>query len=138
MICLLDEQRTITDKGGTMRLGASRPRSIRRSRAAACYGRERFPSAIGTVTSSTTSTGSSSRPMACRRGHEPGRRAGGDYRVADHPWFVAVQFHPEFKCKPTQAHPLFAGFIGAAVEAHAHALGTSARVGSLLIRPLAA
>ena len=38
--------------------------------------------------------------------------------LTDHPWFVAVQFHPEFKSKPTAAHPLFAGFIGAAVERH--------------------
>ena len=36
--------------------------------------------------------------------------------VADHPWFVAVQFHPEFKSKPTQSHPLFAGFVQAAVR----------------------
>jgi CTP synthase len=36
--------------------------------------------------------------------------------VGDHPWFVAVQYHPEFKSKPTQAHPLFAGFVKAAVE----------------------
>ena len=36
--------------------------------------------------------------------------------LPDHPWFVAVQFHPEFKSKPTAAHPLFAGFIRAAVE----------------------
>ena len=36
----------------------------------------------------------------------------------NHPWFVAVQFHPEFKSKPTSAHPLFAGFIGAALERH--------------------
>ena len=35
-----------------------------------------------------------------------------------HPWFVAVQFHPEFKSKPTAAHPLFAGFVGAAIERH--------------------
>ncbi|MEM6330393.1 MAG: hypothetical protein AAF790_09100, partial [Planctomycetota bacterium] len=33
-----------------------------------------------------------------------------------HPWFVAVQYHPEFKSKPTAAQPLFAGFVGAAVE----------------------
>ena len=33
----------------------------------------------------------------------------------DHPWFVAVQFHPEFQSKPTQAHPLFRDFIGAAL-----------------------
>jgi CTP synthase len=36
--------------------------------------------------------------------------------IKDHPWFVAVQFHPEFKSKPTKAHPLFENFIRAAVE----------------------
>ena len=36
--------------------------------------------------------------------------------LADHPWFVAVQCHPEFKSKPTQAHPLFRDFIGAALK----------------------
>jgi CTP synthase len=39
--------------------------------------------------------------------------------MADHPWFVAVQFHPEFKSKPTAAHPLFSGLVAAAVERHA-------------------
>jgi CTP synthase len=33
-----------------------------------------------------------------------------------HPWFVAVQFHPEFRSKPNQAHPLFAAFIAAAIK----------------------
>ena len=36
--------------------------------------------------------------------------------IKDHPWFVAVQFHPEFKSKPTCAHPLFTGFIHAAAR----------------------
>ena len=36
--------------------------------------------------------------------------------LPDHPWFVAVQFHPEFKSKPLVSHPLFAGFIEAAIE----------------------
>ena len=36
--------------------------------------------------------------------------------LPDHPWFVAVQFHPEFKSKPLKAHPLFAGFVGAAIQ----------------------
>jgi CTP synthase len=36
--------------------------------------------------------------------------------IADHPWFVACQFHPEFKSKPLSAHPLFASFINAAYE----------------------
>ncbi len=35
--------------------------------------------------------------------------------LPNHPWFLAVQFHPEFKSKPTKAHPLFAGFIAAAI-----------------------
>jgi len=35
--------------------------------------------------------------------------------IADHPWFVAVQFHPEFKSKPTSPHPLFDGFVNAAM-----------------------
>ena len=36
--------------------------------------------------------------------------------LKDHPYFVGVQFHPEFKSKPTQAHPLFRGFVRAAIQ----------------------
>src|SRR5205823_13855208 len=36
--------------------------------------------------------------------------------LRDHPWYLAVQFHPEFKSKPTAAHPLFRGFIQACVQ----------------------
>ena len=36
--------------------------------------------------------------------------------LPNHPWFVAVQCHPEFKSKPTQAHPLFRGFVKASLE----------------------
>ena len=36
--------------------------------------------------------------------------------VKNHPWFVAVQFHPEFQSKPNEAHPLFAAFIKAAMK----------------------
>ena len=36
--------------------------------------------------------------------------------IPDHPWFVAVQFHPEFKSKPFAPHPLFSGFVRAALE----------------------
>ncbi len=36
--------------------------------------------------------------------------------ISDHPWFIAVQFHPEFKSRPTRPHPLFRDFIGAALE----------------------
>ncbi|WP_308537184.1 hypothetical protein, partial [uncultured Megasphaera sp.] len=36
--------------------------------------------------------------------------------LKDHPWFVGCQFHPEFKSRPTKAHPLFKGLIKAALE----------------------
>ncbi len=36
--------------------------------------------------------------------------------IKDHPWFVGCQFHPEFKSKPDSAHPLFKGFIAAALN----------------------
>ena len=35
--------------------------------------------------------------------------------LPDHPWFVASQFHPEFKSRPTRPHPLFRDFVGAAI-----------------------
>ena len=38
--------------------------------------------------------------------------------LKEHPWMVAVQFHPEFKSKPTDPHPLFAGFIEASLGRH--------------------
>lgn len=36
--------------------------------------------------------------------------------IKDHPWFVAVQFHPEFKSRPDRPHPLFRDFIGASIK----------------------
>jgi CTP synthase len=39
--------------------------------------------------------------------------------LPDHPWFIGVQYHPEFKSQPTRPHPLFAGFVGAALRRHA-------------------
>jgi CTP synthase len=48
--------------------------------------------------------------------------------LENHPWFVSVQFHPEFKSKPTAAHPLFAGFVAAAVERHKARGGVGQRV----------
>ena len=36
--------------------------------------------------------------------------------VEDHPWYVGVQFHPELKSRPTNPHPLFRDFVGAAVS----------------------
>jgi CTP synthase len=41
--------------------------------------------------------------------------------IADHPWFVGCQFHPEFKSRPLECHPLFRGFIRAALQHKARA-----------------
>jgi CTP synthase len=129
VICLLDEQKAITDKGGTMRLGAQPARLVPHSKAATCYGRlsiserhrhryefnnsyrQQFE-AHGMLVSGTNLDGSLVEII----------------ELEDHPWFVAVQFHPEFKSKPTAPHPLFAGFIGAACQRHLSRGGTAQRV----------
>ena len=112
VICLLDEQRNVIDKGGTMRLGAHPAKLSPGSRAQECYRvdsiserhrhryefnniyRQRF-AAHGMEFSGLSPDGSLVEIM----------------ELPNHPWFVAVQFHPEFKSKPTAAHPLFAGFV---------------------------
>jgi CTP synthase len=131
VICLLDEQKSITDKGGTMRLGAQPARLETGSHAAACYGsdsiherhrhryefnnvyRQQF-AANGMQFSGTSPDGALVEII----------------ELAEHPWFVAVQFHPEFKSKPTAAQPLFAGFIGAAIERHRQRSAEFGGVGS--------
>jgi len=117
VICLLDEQKSITDKGGTMRLGAQHARLAPESKSRACYGdeviherhRHRYEfnnvyrqqyEAHGLLIAATNLDGSLVEII----------------ELPDHPWFVAVQFHPEFKSKPTAAHPLFSGFVAAAAD----------------------
>ena len=51
-------------------------------------------------------------------GTSPDRKLVEIVELPDHPWFIAVQFHPEFKSQPTRAHPIFAGFIGGAIARH--------------------
>jgi CTP synthase len=46
--------------------------------------------------------------------------------LADHPWFLACQFHPEFKSSPFEPHPIFRSFIGAALRRRAQAGGPGA------------
>jgi CTP synthase len=113
----MDEQRSVTDKGGTMRLGTQPTALLAGSRAASAYGtldvqerhrhryefnyeyRDRFIDG-GLVIS----------------GSSPDGKLVEVVELDEHPWFVAVQYHPEFKSKPTQPHPLFKAFIAAAVR----------------------
>jgi CTP synthase len=127
VICLLDDQRSITDKGGTMRLGAQIAKLAPGSHAAACYGTEKISerhrhryefnnryrqqfAANGLLVAGTSLDDSLVEIIEL-----PSQR-----------WFVAVQYHPEFQSKPTAAHPLFAGFIAASVEHRAAKLERSA------------
>jgi len=49
-------------------------------------------------------------------GRSPDRRLVEMIELRDHPWFIACQFHPEFKSRPTRPHPLFKDFVKVAVE----------------------
>ncbi|MBM4021741.1 MAG: CTP synthase [Planctomycetes bacterium] len=120
VICLMEEQQGVEHKGGTMRLGAQPCLLAEGTRSLAAYGRaeiserhrhryefnQRYQEQLeeaGLVVAGTSPDGGLVEIV----------------EAADHPWFVAVQFHPEFKSKPTAAHPLFAGLVAAAVERHA-------------------
>ena len=117
VICLLEEQKGVTEKGGTMRLGAH-PACLRPgSKAAQCYGateiseRHRHRYEFNNAYREQFEA----RGM-CPVGLSPDGTLVEVVEIAAHPWFVAVQYHPEFKSQPTRPHPLFAGFVGAAVR----------------------
>jgi CTP synthase len=119
VICLLDEQKLITEKGGTMRLGAQPAKLDPASRAAKAYGatsiseRHRHRYELNNVYRSQFAA--NGLRIA---GTSPDDSLVEVIELPNHRWFVAVQYHPEFKSKPTASHPLFKGFIAAAVEHH--------------------
>jgi CTP synthase len=117
VIDLMDEQRSVVDKGGTMRLGSYPARLIAGTTVHKAYGEEvvyerhrhryevnnRYRSKLeeaGMVWS----------------GRSPDDRLVEFLELPDHPFFVATQAHPEFKSRPDRPHPLFAAFVRAALE----------------------
>jgi CTP synthase len=116
VISLLEEQRRVENLGGTMRLG-SYPCVLKRgSKASKAYGRESIHERhrhryefnnkykVKMETNGLVISGTS-----------PNGRLVEIVEIADHPWFVGCQFHPEFRSKPDQAHPLFRDFIKASL-----------------------
>jgi CTP synthase len=116
VIDLLPEQKEIEDLGGTMRLGAQAVEVVEGTRAHDAYQepvvherhRHRYevnnhyrPALVegGLVVSGTFQEG----------------RLVEIVELPDHPWFVASQFHPEFKSRPERPHPLFDGFVAASL-----------------------
>ncbi|CAN5147566.1 MAG: CTP synthase [Actinobacteria bacterium] len=130
VIDLLPEQKEIEDLGGTMRLGAQAVELVDDTRARDAYGesviherhrhryevnnalRQKLVDA-GLVVSGTFQDG----------------RLVEVVELPDHPWFVASQFHPEFKSRPTRPAPLFRDFVGAALERARSRAGVRAAAG---------
>ena len=120
VICLLDEQREITQMGGTMRLGSQPAVLENGSHALAAYGQTNIAERHRHRYEFNNVYRDQFRANGMKfTGTSPDGGLVEIVELADHPWFLAVQFHPEFKSKPTKSHPLFAGFIKAAIERRA-------------------
>jgi CTP synthase len=120
VVCMLDEQYSITDKGGTMRLGSYPCRLVEGSHAFAAYGKPE----VSERHRHRFEFNNRYRDDFALHGMEvtgasPNGKLVEIIELQGHPWYLAVQFHPEFKSKPTAAHPLFCGFIGACVQRRA-------------------
>jgi CTP synthase len=117
VIDLMIEQQGVTDKGGTMRLGSYPCRLKPGTKAAAAYGtteigerhRHRFEFNNRYLERFT-------RAGLVVSGVWPKRGLVEIIELKQHPWFLATQFHPEFRSKPLAPHPLFRDFIGAALR----------------------
>ncbi|QDU81232.1 CTP synthase [Polystyrenella longa] len=119
VICMLEDQKTIVNKGGTMRLGAQ-PCVLREgSRSAEAYGSseisERHRHRYEFNPNYRTEFEQAGMLAA---GTSPSGNLVEIVEIQDHPWFVAVQYHPEFKSKPDNSHPLFRGFVESALSRH--------------------
>lgn len=123
VIGLMEEQKEVTDKGGTMRLGAYECALKEGTRSFEAYGqasvRERHRHRYEFNNEYREAIEAKGMVVA---GVNPKRDLVEIVEVAEHPWYVGVQFHPEFKSKPHQAQPLFKAFVKATIE------GSSAKV----------
>ncbi|MDH7486529.1 MAG: CTP synthase [Anaerolineae bacterium] len=121
VIDLLPDQRDISDMGGTMRLGVYPCVLEPGTRAAAAYGttqvegrhRHRFEV-------NNAYRGLLAQAGMVFSGLSPDGRLVEIAELADHPWMLGTQFHPEFQSRPNRPHPLFCAFLSAAID---HARG---------------
>jgi CTP synthase len=118
VISLMESQQHVTDMGGTMRLGAYPCRLTRGSRAADIYGvpevseRHRHRYEVSNAYRDTFI-----QHGLRLSGLSPDGQLVEIVELPDHPWFIGCQFHPELQSRPTRPHPLFAGFVAAALAA---------------------
>jgi CTP synthase len=105
-----------TDKGGTMRLGAYPCRLARDSKAYAAYGVEQISERHRHRYEFNNSYRKALEDAGIRfAGLSPNGELVEIIEIPQHPWFLACQFHPEFKSRPLDPHPLFASFIHASL-----------------------
>jgi CTP synthase len=117
VINMMEEQKKIIDKGATMRLGSYECALTPGSKAAKAYKaesiRERHRHRYEV---NNAYVGQLQRAGLQVSGINPRRNLVEIVELKDHPFYLAVQFHPEFQSKPLQAHPLFAAFIAATLK----------------------
>jgi CTP synthase len=119
VIDIMADQKDITDKGGTMRLGNYPCVLTKNTHSAQGYGtkqiqerhRHRFEF-NNAYRERLTKAG------LVIAGLSPDKRLVEIIEISNHPYFVASQFHPEFKSRPNRPHPLFDGFLKAAAREH--------------------
>jgi CTP synthase len=116
VVDLLPEQRDVRQKGGTMRLGLYPIVLTEGSAAGRAYGRSLIRERHRHRYEVNDDYVSLLEKNGLRAsGIWPEKDLVEIIELPDHPWFVAAQFHPEFRSRPWAPHPLFAAFIGAAV-----------------------
>jgi CTP synthase len=117
VICLLDEHHSFTRHGGTLRIGANTAVFSSNSRIAATYGSQLAPERFRyRYEFNNQYRDQLARSAMIVTATSPDGMLVQAVELSDHPWFIAVQFHPEFKSQPTKSHPLFAGLIAAAIH----------------------
>ena len=125
VIALMPDQNDVEDIGGTLRLGSYPCILDKSSRAYEVYGtdtiherhRHRYE-----VNNDYRSVLSEHGMKLC--GLSPDGRIVEMVEIPSHPWYIATQAHPELKSRPNRPHPLFKGFVEAAVKAKYHAAGS--------------
>ncbi|HEX6434673.1 MAG TPA: CTP synthase [Gemmatimonadales bacterium] len=117
VISLLRSQRDVSDLGGTMRLGAYAARLRPGSRAAQAYGSTEISERHRHRWEVSNAYRDVLAEFGLRlSGQSPDGGLVEVIELPDHAWFIGCQFHPELKSRPTRPHPLFAGFIAAALR----------------------
>lgn len=118
VISMMDEQKSIVEKGATMRLGSYECQVKPGTKGFEAYGeefvRERHRHRYEVNNDYVDQIEKAGLKVS---GFNPKRNLVEMVELEDHPWFLAVQSHPEFLSKPNKAHPLFQAFVKATLEA---------------------